>query len=207
MASAPTSVESSAAPALPASPSTEMSPALAAAASAPFLGAPVESGKLLYHVPTPTEEEAIRHIMLTDPSARYVFSSALNGKHMSGTAYNAFQHYGAEVGVSEGPTGRAYAIPTRGRDLAALSLLHVEFYCRRFIGFAAERPAERFIVTRIGTTGATGWPDAVIAPFFLGASPNVVLPFAWIMLLRRYVGRQITALSQATALGPDTPHR
>lgn len=42
----------------------------------------------------------------------FVFGSNLAGKHIGGAARQAFQNFGAEWGVGNGPSGRSYAIPT-----------------------------------------------------------------------------------------------
>lgn len=42
----------------------------------------------------------------------FVFGSNLQGQHMGGAARMAYEKFGAEWGVGDGPTGRCYAIPT-----------------------------------------------------------------------------------------------
>ena len=47
----------------------------------------------------------------------FVFGSNLAGRHGKGAALHAKKFYGAEYGVGVGPTGNAYAIPTKDSDL------------------------------------------------------------------------------------------
>ena len=44
-----------------------------------------------------------------------------------------------------------------------------------FVDFAAQHPELRFLVTEIGC-GIAGYTPTEIAPFFVGAGENVVLP-------------------------------
>lgn len=103
----------------------------------------------------------------------FVFGSNLAGKHIGGAARQAFQNFGAEWDIGNGPTGRAYAIPTmfHGRidDIAP--------YIDEFIKYAKNHPEQKFLVTKIGC-GVAGFKPSDIAPLFMPAAYliNVYLP-------------------------------
>lgn len=98
----------------------------------------------------------------------FVFGSNLAGFHGAGAAWAARQYYGAELGVGEGPTGRAYAIPTKDARIVTLPIAEVEKAIRRFVLYTRHHPEKNFFVTRIGC-GLAGYRDEQIAPKFKGA--------------------------------------
>jgi hypothetical protein len=102
----------------------------------------------------------------------FVFGSNEEGNHYAGAARYAQEHCGAEPGVGVGPTGRAYAIPT----MHGMSRLREEV--ARFIDYAKLHPELSFFVTRVGC-GLAGYHDAGIAPLFLHAPANCLLPLGW----------------------------
>ena len=108
----------------------------------------------------------------------FVFGSNLAGRHGKGAAYTAQRDYGAEFGVGEGPTGRAYAIPTKDENLRTLPLSDIAASIETFKAFAREHPEISFGVTRIGC-GLAGYTDADIAPMFANAPENCELPEGW----------------------------
>ncbi len=109
----------------------------------------------------------------------FVFGSNLEGQHYGGAARTAYEKFGAEWGVGEGPTGRCYAIPTMHGGIE-----EIKPYADRFLQYAKEHPMNRFLVTRVGC-GIAGFKDEEIAPLFLEAIriPNVALPIEWIKAL------------------------
>lgn len=108
----------------------------------------------------------------------FVFGSNLAGRHGRGAAKTARERYGAEYGVGHGPTGRAYAIPTKSVTLKPLQLHHIGEYVHRFIDYAVAHPELTFYVTAIGT-GLAGYRQQDIAPFFRTAPRNCILPNGW----------------------------
>lgn len=108
----------------------------------------------------------------------FTFSSNLAGRHGKGSALYAAQHYGAEPGIGEGRTGRAYAIPTKSVTLRPLPLRRIRKYVNNFIDYAHTYPELEFQVTRIGCNLA-GYRDEEIAPLFRGAPDNCILPEGW----------------------------
>lgn len=108
----------------------------------------------------------------------FVFGSNLAGRHGAGAALYARYHWGAELGVGEGRTGSAYALPTKDAALRPRTLddirRSVEVFCR----YAAQHPELRFRVTRVGC-GLAGFRDDQISPMFRGAPANCCLPDEW----------------------------
>lgn len=111
----------------------------------------------------------------------FVFGSNLAGRHGKGAALYARERYGAKNGVGEGPTGDAYAIPTKDARLQTLPLGQIDIQVHRFCDYARERPDLRFIVTPIGT-GLAGHDKRDIWRMFLTAEipENCLLTSTWI---------------------------
>lgn len=108
----------------------------------------------------------------------FVFGSNLAGRHGAGAALEAWKHHRAQRGVGKGPTGRAYAIPTKDRDLNTLPLSAIEKHVNEFLAYAAAHPELEFHLTRVGC-GLAGYTDADIAPMFALAPDNVIRPEGW----------------------------
>jgi hypothetical protein len=119
------------------------------------------------------EEHTQEHTRPFNPERDiFVFGSNQDGRHYAGAAKYAQEHCGAEPGVGAGPTGRAYAIPT----MNGLPTLKEEV--QKFIEYAAAHPEQSFFVTRVGC-GLAGYQDNGIAPLFLHAPENCLLPLGW----------------------------
>lgn len=108
----------------------------------------------------------------------FVFGSNEAGRHGKGAALCARQHHGAVYGVGAGPTGGAYAIPTKDRNLRTLPLETISRHVETFLVYAREHPRLRFQVTKIGC-GLAGYKEPQIAPMFIGAPENCDLPEGW----------------------------
>lgn len=105
----------------------------------------------------------------------WVFGSNL-GK---GAAKVAHVNFGAKYGVGEGPTGKAYAIPTKTAKLAPLPLDEIKASVAKFIDYARANPKKQFFVTRVGCVLA-GHADRDIGPLFAEAGlENLSLPEEW----------------------------
>lgn len=113
----------------------------------------------------------------------FVFGSNLQGIHGAGAALHAARWCGAELGVGEGLTGNAYALPTKRSPRESLPFDEVAQAIERFKAVAAQRPDLQFQVTRVGY-GLAGFDDEQIWPLFSDAPPNCLLPGVW--LRRRY---------------------
>jgi hypothetical protein len=113
----------------------------------------------------------------------FVFGSNLAGRHGKGAALFARQHRGAVYGQGVGLQGNAYAIPTKDHRLATLQIDIIAGHVQDFLGFARAHPELQFQLTPIGC-GLAGYTPVQIAPLFVGAPANVVLPaeFAEVLL-------------------------
>ena len=108
----------------------------------------------------------------------FVFGSNLAGRHGKGAALCAKNNHGAVYGVGEGMTGNSYAIPTKDFNIRTRSLLAIKHSVDKFVKYAIANPEKQFNVTRIGC-GYAGYADKDIAPMFLHAPSNCVLPDGW----------------------------
>lgn len=88
------------------------------------------------------------------------------------------RQYGAEYGIGWGPTGNAYAIPTKNRQLRPLSLTEIAGWVGNFLAYARNNPTVTFQVTKIGC-GLAGYAEKQIAPLFKNAPSNCELPERW----------------------------
>ena len=106
----------------------------------------------------------------------FVFGSNLEGQHMGGAARMAYERFGAEWGVGDGPTGRCYVIPTMHGGLK-----EIRPYAEKFIAYAKEHPKNRFLLTRVGC-GIAGFKDDDMAQLFEDALdvPNITYPREWL---------------------------
>lgn len=108
----------------------------------------------------------------------FVFGSNTAGRHGKGAAKYAKEHYGAEVGVGAGRTGRAYALPTKDRYLNPLPLSYINKGIEDFLRYAKTHSEDTFIVTRVGC-GLAGYKDAEVSIFFQSSPENCILPIEW----------------------------
>lgn len=108
----------------------------------------------------------------------FVFGSNLAGIHGAGSAKCAFKEHQARYGVGYGPTGNAFAIPTKDHFLNVLPLSVINNYVNGFINYANLHPEFIFKVVRIGC-GLAGYKDSEIAPMFKAAPSNCLLPSGW----------------------------
>lgn len=115
---------------------------------------------------------------LPEGDAVFVFGSNTVGWHAGGAAHAAVQMFGARMGVAEGMTGNAYAIPTCTYRIEALPLDAIRKSVDAFIARASADPTRSFFVTRIGC-GIAGHRDSDIAPMFADAPMNCSMPDTW----------------------------
>lgn len=87
----------------------------------------------------------------------FVFGSNLLGHHMGGAARTARRVFNAEMGVAEGLTGQAYALPTLGEDMRRVAPESLRASLARLLRFALEHPKLTFYLTEVGC-GIAGWP-------------------------------------------------
>jgi hypothetical protein len=113
----------------------------------------------------------------------FVFGSNLMGIHGAGSAKEAHKNWGAEWGAGSGPTGHAYAIPTKTTPKGpVLEVGVIRDFVRNFLDYARAHPEFEFHCVRIGC-GYAGYKEADIAPLFRGAPPNVHLPFEFTSII------------------------
>lgn len=101
----------------------------------------------------------------------FVFGSNLAGRHGAGSALLARLAHGAEYGVGEGPTGNAYAIPTKDKQLNVLPIPVIAKAVEDFCAYATSKPDVTFDIVAIGC-GLAGYTAEDIAPLFAGAPEN-----------------------------------
>lgn len=131
---------------------------------------------------------AYRALLKKDLSV-FVFGSNLAGQHVVGAAAVATRYFGAARGISQGWVGRSYAIPTKSESLRTLALREIAWYAHTLIDIAASHLQHRFVLTRIGC-GLAGYNDFQIAPLFLGATKNVILPWGWSSISSGFVDHE-----------------
>ena len=112
---------------------------------------------------------SIDRINAIDANEIFVFGANGRGSHGSGSARAAFDSFGAEWGVADGPTGQSYAIDTMSGEATMKAAIE------RFLGYASAHSGSVFLVTAIGT-GIAGYTHAQVAQYFAGAGANVALP-------------------------------
>lgn len=115
----------------------------------------------------------------------FVFGSNLGGIHGGGAARWAYENRGAKMGQGVGLMGDiqdggfSYAIPTKaaegGRVGDTLPLETIKLHVDNFLKFARKRHDVLFQLTPIGC-GLAGLDPKDIAPMFVDAPPNVLLP-------------------------------
>lgn len=116
------------------------------------------------------------------PGQVFVFGSNARGRHGSGAARFAMDHFGAVDGQGRGLHGQSYAVDTMsGPEVLASEV-------GTFLAFAAEHPELTFLVTELGC-GIAGYRPAQVAPLFAGSPSNVALPRSfWDELTRASTG-------------------
>ena len=108
----------------------------------------------------------------------WVFGSNEAGRHGKGAAKIARVNFRAAYGCGRGPTGSAYAIPTKDAHLAVLPIEQIQQSIADFLLYAKTYPEKLFFVTRVGC-GLAGYTDDEIGPLFLTAPDNCSLPNDW----------------------------
>ena len=116
----------------------------------------------------------------------FVFGSNIQGEHVGGAAWQAFQKFGAELGKGFGYQGQSYAIPTcirlqgeEGRYTKPFDNINqIKPYVEVFINEANRfKDLLTFYVTKIGC-GIAGFKVSEVAELFRSCleMDNVILP-------------------------------
>lgn len=108
----------------------------------------------------------------------FVFGSNLAGRHGKGAALHAAKEHGAQRGVGFGPTGNAYAIPTKDERLNVLPRDMIAVYVAEFIDYAKAHPELTFYLTPVGT-GLAGYSVFSMRAMFREAPANVEWADTW----------------------------
>lgn len=116
------------------------------------------------------------------PGQIFVFGSNLAGVHGGGAARHAYVTQCARWGLGFGPSGNAYAIPTKDRSILTMPIEEIAPYINDFLEYARSNSLTEFFVTRIGC-GLAGYSDSDIAPLFRGAPDNCSFAKQWIPYL------------------------
>jgi hypothetical protein len=117
--------------------------------------------------------------LMEHPNTFFVFGSNLAGIHGGGAAKVAREQYGAIKGIGSGQMGRCYALPTKDRHIESLTLHDVRTWVEQFKMDAWDAaPTARYAVTRVGC-GLAVFTDEDIAPMFVDAPINCLLPIGW----------------------------
>ena len=112
-----------------------------------------------------------------DKDEIFVFGSNGQGAHFGGAAATAVRKFGAKIGQAEGLHGQSYAINTMDSEYEMFEQID------RFLKFAKDHRELKFLVTEIGC-GIAGYSPEQIAPHFKNHPENVLLPDAFIDVLK-----------------------
>jgi len=105
----------------------------------------------------------------------FVFGSDLAGRHDSGAARVAAQHFAAVKGVGRGWAGQSFAIPTLNEHMQQMPLSQIAHYVDDFKIYAKNHPKMKYFLTALGC-GIAGYKVSEIAPLFKGIHSNVIFP-------------------------------
>lgn len=111
------------------------------------------------------------------PREIFVFGSNREGRHGAGAARYAMRSCGAVYGQPEGLQGSSYAIVTKELRPShpPVTVSEIASGIERFIAYARDHPSLTFNLSPIGC-GLAGFTPATIAPLFVDAPPNVIMP-------------------------------
>lgn len=120
------------------------------------------------------------HEHTPDDPRIFVFGSNVPGLHGGGAAGYARDKLGAKMGVGEGLTGNAYALPTCYMPGEPITLQELVVYVDNFLTFASDHPDLRFFLSKVGC-GIAGFDEEVVKTIFqeLNVPENVDMPPDW----------------------------
>lgn len=128
------------------------------------------------------------------PNQVFVFGTDRMGSQKYGAAGLAAKRFGAQIGVIDGPTGRCYALPTKGftEQELARAVANFEQYVRANLHLT-------FLVTAVGC-GHAGFSVERVAGFFKGLIkfPNVFFPESFLQVYQREFPHYFQTESLAT---------
>jgi len=100
------------------------------------------------------------------------------GRHGAGAAAQAHRHFGLELGIGEGLSGQSYAFPTLDDGLRQRADSELRESVQRLFKCAAEHPAKKFLLTKVGC-GIAGYSEEYMASLFKNAPANIIKPLDW----------------------------
>ncbi|WP_299648063.1 hypothetical protein [uncultured Jannaschia sp.] len=111
----------------------------------------------------------------------YVFGTDRAGRHDDGSAIHAAEAFGAQLGVSDGATGNAYAITTRGPNSEQVPFREIDAALCRLLDYAVNMPDARFLLEPVGT-GVAGHLKSDVWDVLKreGLPRNVMLTSTWV---------------------------
>ena len=113
------------------------------------------------------------------PDMIFVFGSNEAGVHGAGAAKFAHLNRGARPGMSFGPTGMSFAIPTKDATIRkTLPLRDIERYVKHFLQYAQDNNHQTFQVTAIGC-GLAGLRHEQVSVLFYRAPKNCLFDTVW----------------------------
>ena len=113
------------------------------------------------------------------PGEVFVFGSDRDGSHRGGAALAAVRKFGAQIGVSNGPTGQCYAIPTTGSGITPVEIGEAFSH---FVCYAQGHPDQTFLVTELGCGHAGYTPEEISRCMETGIGvPNIHYPISFWM--------------------------
>lgn len=95
----------------------------------------------------------------------FVFGSNALGRHIDGAARTAKEKFGAQEGVAEGLTGRAYAFPTLDKEFNRVDIMDFTLSMVMFLLTVRRNPQFTFYLTKVGC-GIAGWDVAEVRKTF-----------------------------------------
>lgn len=112
------------------------------------------------------------------PNQIFIFGSNMLGHHYGGAAKQAYDHFGAQVGIGEGLTGQCYAFPTLDEDMKQVSSTILKAARRNLYKTAEINPDKEFLLTKVGC-GIAGFNEAKMKKLFENAPKNIIKPEGW----------------------------
>lgn len=112
------------------------------------------------------------------PNQIFVFGSNLAGKHYGGAAKQAYEQFGAVMGIGKGVMGQTYAFPTLDKEFKQLSRNKIRRQVHFLFVFCDENPDKEFLLTKVGC-GIAGIDESFMRSMFKNPRKNMVLPEDW----------------------------
>lgn len=103
----------------------------------------------------------------------FVFGSNMNGNHAGGAAKIACDKFGAELGHSEGRTGKCWAIATLNKEMEKVNLEYIKYQLEDLVKWANRFEEDIFYLTPIGQ-GIAGFTREEIESIMPELPKNII---------------------------------